>query len=122
MPAVTPQASCWGPAGLTPALCLPGNISKNCTSHGWSEMFPDFVDACGYSDAEDDSKVRARAGPVLPRPFSGSDHGTVSLSCRTQTPPKSCFLVASVGRVPVSVLGLAPGFGLGFCRFGGRRA
>ncbi|XP_053754642.1 vasoactive intestinal polypeptide receptor 2 isoform X3 [Panthera pardus] len=34
-----------------------GNISKNCTSDGWSEMFPDFVDACGYNDPEDESKI-----------------------------------------------------------------
>lgn len=51
-----------------PALCLPGNISKNCTSHGWSEMFPDFVDACGYRDAEDDNKVRPVQVPCFPVP------------------------------------------------------
>ncbi|KAI4585302.1 hypothetical protein MJG53_006836 [Ovis ammon polii x Ovis aries] len=34
-----------------------GNISKNCTSDGWSETFPDFMDACGYSDPEDESKI-----------------------------------------------------------------
>uniref|UniRef100_A0A8C9ACW8 Vasoactive intestinal peptide receptor 2 n=1 Tax=Prolemur simus TaxID=1328070 RepID=A0A8C9ACW8_PROSS len=39
-------------------LRFAGNISKNCTSDGWSAMFPDFVDACGYSDPEDESKVR----------------------------------------------------------------
>lgn len=35
------------------ALRLPGKISKNCTSDGWSETFPDFADACGYEDPED---------------------------------------------------------------------
>lgn len=40
-------------------LYFPGNISKNCTSDGWSEIFPDFMDACGYSDPEKGSKVRA---------------------------------------------------------------
>ncbi|XP_032161127.1 vasoactive intestinal polypeptide receptor 2 isoform X2 [Mustela erminea] len=61
--------TCWRPADIGETVTVPcpkvfsnfyskpGNISKNCTSHGWSEMFPDFVDACGYSDAEDDSKI-----------------------------------------------------------------
>uniref|UniRef100_A0A8C8S3M0 Vasoactive intestinal peptide receptor 2 n=1 Tax=Pelusios castaneus TaxID=367368 RepID=A0A8C8S3M0_9SAUR len=35
----------------------PGNISKNCTSDGWSEVFPDFIHACGYNDNGDDSTV-----------------------------------------------------------------
>ena len=31
-------------------------------------MFPDFMDACGYSDPEDESKVRAAcvSPPVFP--------------------------------------------------------
>lgn len=44
----------------TSEIYFPGNISKNCTSDGWSETFPDFIDACGYSDPEDESKVGAR--------------------------------------------------------------
>ncbi|KAL4827219.1 hypothetical protein H8958_019194 [Nasalis larvatus] len=44
------------PGGQGTAVAYWGNISKNCTSDGWSETFPDFVDACGYSDPEDESK------------------------------------------------------------------
>ncbi|XP_044775964.1 vasoactive intestinal polypeptide receptor 2 [Neomonachus schauinslandi] len=61
--------TCWRPADIGETVTVPcpkvfsnfynkpGNISKNCTSDGWSEMFPDFVDACGYNDAEDESKI-----------------------------------------------------------------
>ncbi|XP_045420429.1 vasoactive intestinal polypeptide receptor 2 isoform X2 [Lemur catta] len=61
--------TCWRPADVGETVTVPcpkvfsnfyskaGNISKNCTSDGWSAMFPDFVDACGYSDPEDESKV-----------------------------------------------------------------
>lgn len=45
-------------------LHLPGNISKNCTSDGWSKLFPDFGDACGFEDPED-SQVGLCA-PCLP--------------------------------------------------------
>nr|XP_031527475.1 vasoactive intestinal polypeptide receptor 2-like [Vicugna pacos] len=60
--------TCWRPADVGETVTVPcpklfsnlyskpGNISKNCTSDGWSETFPDFVDACGYSDSEDESK------------------------------------------------------------------
>ncbi|XP_073892757.1 vasoactive intestinal polypeptide receptor 2 isoform X9 [Macaca fascicularis] len=60
--------TCWRPANVGETVTVPcpkvfsnfyskaGNISKNCTSDGWSETFPDFVDACGYSDPEDESK------------------------------------------------------------------
>eukprot|EP00074_Homo_sapiens_P106123 XP_024302684.1 vasoactive intestinal polypeptide receptor 2 isoform X5 [Homo sapiens] len=48
--------SCY-PGGQGTAVAYWGNISKNCTSDGWSETFPDFVDACGYSDPEDESKI-----------------------------------------------------------------
>nr|XP_027779657.1 vasoactive intestinal polypeptide receptor 2 isoform X2 [Marmota flaviventris] len=41
----------------TPTDKHTGNISKNCTSEGWSEAFPDFIEACGYSDPEDEGKV-----------------------------------------------------------------
>uniref|UniRef100_A0A8C9GM53 Vasoactive intestinal peptide receptor 2 n=1 Tax=Piliocolobus tephrosceles TaxID=591936 RepID=A0A8C9GM53_9PRIM len=61
--------TCWRPANVGETVTVPcpkvfsnfyskaGNISKNCTSDGWSETFPDFVDACGYSDLEDESKI-----------------------------------------------------------------
>ncbi|XP_008586982.1 PREDICTED: vasoactive intestinal polypeptide receptor 2-like [Galeopterus variegatus] len=61
--------TCWRPADVGETVTVPcpkvfsnfysrpGNLSKNCTSDGWSEMFPDFIDACGYSDPEDDSKI-----------------------------------------------------------------
>nr|XP_060485428.1 vasoactive intestinal polypeptide receptor 2 [Panthera onca] len=61
--------TCWRPADVGETVTVPcptvfsnfyskpGNISKNCTSDGWSEMFPDFVDACGYNDPEDESKI-----------------------------------------------------------------
>ncbi|KAK2097132.1 hypothetical protein P7K49_026166 [Saguinus oedipus] len=52
--AVQTQGSSSAPSGTDVS---PGNISKNCTSDGWSETFPDFIDACGYSDPEDESKV-----------------------------------------------------------------
>ncbi|KAL6090239.1 hypothetical protein STEG23_001303, partial [Scotinomys teguina] len=60
--------TCWRPADIGETVTVPcpkvfsnfysrpGNISKNCTSDGWSEIFPDFIDACGYSDPEDESK------------------------------------------------------------------
>ncbi|XP_045420432.1 vasoactive intestinal polypeptide receptor 2 isoform X5 [Lemur catta] len=63
--------TCWRPADVGETVTVPcpkvfsnfyskaGNISKNCTSDGWSAMFPDFVDACGYSDPEDESKEAA---------------------------------------------------------------
>ncbi|XP_062048922.1 vasoactive intestinal polypeptide receptor 2 isoform X1 [Lepus europaeus] len=61
--------TCWRPADVGETVTVPcpkvfsnfyskpGNISKNCTSDGWSEIFPDFVDACGYSDLEDEGKI-----------------------------------------------------------------
>lgn len=61
--------TCWRPAELGETVTVPcpkvfsnfyskpGNISKNCTGDGWSEMFPDFVDACGYQDPEDEQKI-----------------------------------------------------------------
>ncbi|XP_066092748.1 vasoactive intestinal polypeptide receptor 2 isoform X2 [Saccopteryx bilineata] len=64
--------TCWRPADVGETVTVPcptvfkvfsnlyskpGNISKNCTSDGWSEIFPDFIDACGYNDPEDESKV-----------------------------------------------------------------
>lgn len=48
-------------------LRLPGNISKNCTSGGWSPVFPDFADACRYEDPED-SQVGLRAPGFAVRP------------------------------------------------------
>uniref|UniRef100_A0A2K6S305 Vasoactive intestinal polypeptide receptor 2 n=1 Tax=Saimiri boliviensis boliviensis TaxID=39432 RepID=A0A2K6S305_SAIBB len=61
--------TCWRPANVGETVTVPcpkvfsnfyskaGNISKNCTSDGWSETFPDFIDACGYSDPEDEGKI-----------------------------------------------------------------
>ncbi|XP_075406274.1 vasoactive intestinal polypeptide receptor 2 [Tenrec ecaudatus] len=61
--------TCWRPADIGETVTVPcpevfsnfynnpGNISKNCTSDGWSEMFPDFINACGYNDFEDESKI-----------------------------------------------------------------
>ncbi|XP_038611899.1 vasoactive intestinal polypeptide receptor 2 isoform X1 [Tachyglossus aculeatus] len=59
--------TCWHPADIGETVTVPcpkvfsnfysfktGTISKNCTSDGWSEMFPDFINACGYTDSEDD--------------------------------------------------------------------
>ncbi|XP_046524949.1 vasoactive intestinal polypeptide receptor 2 [Equus quagga] len=69
--------TCWRPADVGETVTVPcpkvfsnfyskpGNISKNCTSDGWSEMFPDFIDACGYNDPEDEGKEP-------PQPSSGS--------------------------------------------------
>ncbi|XP_072865681.1 vasoactive intestinal polypeptide receptor 2 isoform X2 [Chlorocebus sabaeus] len=63
--------TCWRPANVGETVTVPcpkvfsnfyskaGNISKNCTSDGWSKTFPDFVDACGYSNPEDESKEAA---------------------------------------------------------------
>lgn len=61
--------TCWRPADIGETVTVPcptvfsnfysrpGNISKNCTRDGWSETFPDFIDACGYSNPEDESKI-----------------------------------------------------------------
>ncbi|XP_065795716.1 vasoactive intestinal polypeptide receptor 2 isoform X2 [Muntiacus reevesi] len=61
--------TCWRPADVGETVTVPcpklfsniyskpGNISKNCTSDGWSETFPDLMDVCGYSDLEDESKI-----------------------------------------------------------------
>ncbi|XP_027696844.1 vasoactive intestinal polypeptide receptor 2 [Vombatus ursinus] len=61
--------TCWHPADIGETVTVPcpkvfrhfynkpGNISKNCTSEGWSEMFPDIISACGYTDLEDDNKI-----------------------------------------------------------------
>ncbi|XP_025235514.1 vasoactive intestinal polypeptide receptor 2 isoform X2 [Theropithecus gelada] len=69
--------TCWRPANVGETVTVPcpkvfsnfyskaGNISKNCTSDGWSETFPDFIDACGYSDPEDESKVGCKLSLVF---------------------------------------------------------
>ncbi|XP_041102829.1 vasoactive intestinal polypeptide receptor 2-like [Polyodon spathula] len=62
--------TCWKPAkiGDTVTLSCPkvfshffskkGNISKNCTANGWSEIFPDISSACGLKDnVEPDDKL-----------------------------------------------------------------
>ncbi|KFO37311.1 Vasoactive intestinal polypeptide receptor 2 [Fukomys damarensis] len=68
-PGIWDNLTCWQPADLGETVTVPcpvvfsnfysksGNISKNCTSDGWSETFPDFIDACGYNDSEDESKI-----------------------------------------------------------------
>ncbi|XP_015274314.1 PREDICTED: vasoactive intestinal polypeptide receptor 2 [Gekko japonicus] len=33
----------------------PGNISKKCTSRGWTDIFPDFLLACGFKDIDETS-------------------------------------------------------------------
>ncbi|XP_064301081.1 vasoactive intestinal polypeptide receptor 2 isoform X3 [Phalacrocorax carbo] len=61
--------TCWRPAKIGETVTVPcpklfsffpgkpGNISKNCTSNGWSDIFPDIFSTCGYNDLEDDYKV-----------------------------------------------------------------
>uniref|UniRef100_A0A8D0FNH2 Vasoactive intestinal peptide receptor 2 n=1 Tax=Strix occidentalis caurina TaxID=311401 RepID=A0A8D0FNH2_STROC len=58
--------TCWRPARIGETVTVPcpkvfslfsGNISKNCTSNGWSDIFPDILSTCGYNDYEDDYKV-----------------------------------------------------------------
>ncbi|XP_054996943.1 vasoactive intestinal polypeptide receptor 2 isoform X1 [Sorex araneus] len=56
--------TCWRPAELGETVTVPcpkvfsifhskpGNISKNCTGDGWSEVFPTLMDACGSQDLE----------------------------------------------------------------------
>ncbi|KAI5933832.1 Vasoactive intestinal polypeptide receptor 2 [Manis javanica] len=68
-PGVWDNITCWPPADVGETVTVPcpkvfsnfyskpRNISKNCTSDGWSEMFPDFIDACGFHDPEDESKI-----------------------------------------------------------------
>ncbi|ETE69294.1 Vasoactive intestinal polypeptide receptor 2, partial [Ophiophagus hannah] len=57
--------TCWRSAEIGETVTVPcpkifsnffseqGNISKNCTNKGWSEMFPHFFVACGLKDIED---------------------------------------------------------------------
>ncbi|XP_048367791.1 vasoactive intestinal polypeptide receptor 2 isoform X2 [Sphaerodactylus townsendi] len=33
----------------------PGNISKKCTSRGWTDIFPDFLLACGFKNIDENS-------------------------------------------------------------------
>uniref|UniRef100_A0A8C2UJY0 Vasoactive intestinal polypeptide receptor 2 n=1 Tax=Chinchilla lanigera TaxID=34839 RepID=A0A8C2UJY0_CHILA len=68
-PGIWDNLTCWHPADLGETVTVPcplvfnnfyvkpGNISKNCTSDGWSETFPDFIEACAYNDPEDESKI-----------------------------------------------------------------
>ncbi|XP_009985069.1 PREDICTED: vasoactive intestinal polypeptide receptor 2-like, partial [Tauraco erythrolophus] len=60
--------TCWRPAKIGETVTVPcpkvfslfsgkpGNISKNCTNNGWSDIFPDILSTCGYNDYEDDYK------------------------------------------------------------------
>ncbi|XP_074841149.1 vasoactive intestinal polypeptide receptor 2 [Carettochelys insculpta] len=68
-PGLWDNFTCWRPAEIGETVTVPcpkvfshffskpGNISKNCTSDGWSERFPDLISACGYKDNYDDSKI-----------------------------------------------------------------
>ncbi|OXB66918.1 hypothetical protein ASZ78_017046 [Callipepla squamata] len=65
--------TCWRPAKIGETVTVPcpkifslfsgkpGNISKNCTSNGWSDIFPDILSTCGYNDYEDEYKVGCKA-------------------------------------------------------------
>ncbi|KYO46922.1 vasoactive intestinal polypeptide receptor 2 isoform B [Alligator mississippiensis] len=62
--------TCWHPAEIGETVTVPcpkvfrhyfskpGNVSKNCTSDGWSETFPDFITACGYKDDDDEEDYK----------------------------------------------------------------
>uniref|UniRef100_A0A8D0C7P1 Vasoactive intestinal peptide receptor 2 n=1 Tax=Salvator merianae TaxID=96440 RepID=A0A8D0C7P1_SALMN len=43
------------PKVFTVYLSKPGNISKNCTRNGWSEIFPDFYIACRFEEVSENS-------------------------------------------------------------------
>nr|XP_060638549.1 vasoactive intestinal polypeptide receptor 2 [Anolis sagrei ordinatus] len=57
--------TCWHPAEIGETVTVPcpkifsnddgktGNISKNCTRNGWSEIFPNFYIACEFKDIDD---------------------------------------------------------------------
>lgn len=61
--------TCWHPAEIGETVTVPcpkvfnlffskpGNISKNCTRHGWSETFPDIFTVCGYKDVQEDRVI-----------------------------------------------------------------
>ncbi|XP_033021997.1 vasoactive intestinal polypeptide receptor 2 [Lacerta agilis] len=61
--------TCWHPAEIGETVTVPcpkifsiffskpGNISKNCTSNGWTDIFPDFFFACGYKEVDEDSMI-----------------------------------------------------------------
>ncbi|XP_053122078.1 vasoactive intestinal polypeptide receptor 2 [Hemicordylus capensis] len=63
------NVTCWRPAEIGETVTVPcpkafshffsklGNISKNCTSNGWSEIFPDVFYACGFKDVDEDSTI-----------------------------------------------------------------
>lgn len=108
-------------------------------------MFPDFIDACGYNGAEDESKVRVLTQfphSLVPFLEQGKGPRVIShflvpfLEVRTDSvsvlPDEnyvhflsskelSC-LMAKLGEVPIS--DLCPEFGVisWFCHFGGRKA
>lgn len=78
---------------LTSELYLPGNISKNCTSDGWSEIFPDFIDVCVYDAPEDEGEVRAR-GCGHSQSVSRSAHGLVGVIGQIK---QSSYVTPAVG-------------------------
>ncbi|XP_012589335.1 PREDICTED: vasoactive intestinal polypeptide receptor 2, partial [Condylura cristata] len=92
------------------ALTSTGNISKNCTSQGWSDTFPDFMDACGYQEPEDDGKVAflelvkavytlgygasllsLAAGSAILCLFSDRGNHSAPRSCSLGSPPAACI-------------------------------
>uniref|UniRef100_K7FMV5 Vasoactive intestinal polypeptide receptor 2 n=1 Tax=Pelodiscus sinensis TaxID=13735 RepID=K7FMV5_PELSI len=84
--------TCWRHAKIGETVTVPcpkvfshffsksGNISKNCTSDGWSEMFPDLISACGYNDNNDDSKINFY---VLVRAIYTLGHSTSLIALTT---------------------------------------
>lgn len=77
-------------------------------------MFPDFIDACGYDDPEDEGKVRAGGGR---RGLAGAGGGRRSWSIfRSPTRPHRDYTsgwprcsLAKSSKVPVSLLLVAFG-------------
>lgn len=86
-------------------------------------MFPDFIDACGYNDPEDESKVRTPAWfPVLFRPFpevhvKQRPSAALRELGRFPFPQRAVRLLQG----PISVLCWALGSPFLSCRFGGRK-
>ncbi|XP_041039861.1 vasoactive intestinal polypeptide receptor 2 [Carcharodon carcharias] len=56
--------TCWMPAKVGETVSIPcpiifhhltdkpGNVSKNCTANGWTDTFPEYVNACGFNISE----------------------------------------------------------------------
>ncbi|XP_078285594.1 vasoactive intestinal polypeptide receptor 2 [Rhinoraja longicauda] len=53
--------TCWMPARISETVSMPcskvfgdfssehGKVSRNCTAEGWTHVFPDYMDRCGYN-------------------------------------------------------------------------